>query len=204
MLILPLSFALWIADWVRTARQLGTTVSRWSSLIAELSSRQSARLFRFVLLQALLAALVYSGFRLGHAMGISDPTGRNIADGKSFTWQELWIMVTTYSTNAALPLQAFYGVAGWLIALNLAHLARSQLLIRILTLPVVVIIALCALAGIGIGVIGLMVLSLATWLHHPGYNVGMVSLYAAWVVILIGIAVTLPACITDAEHVYQQ
>lgn len=44
--------------------------------------------------------------------------------------------VTTYSTTAKLPYQASFGVMGWLIALNIAHVARSRLLIRILTLPV--------------------------------------------------------------------
>ena len=45
-------------------------------------------------------------------MGVSDAAGRNIADGSSFTWTQLWMTVTTYSTTAKLPYQASFGVMG--------------------------------------------------------------------------------------------
>lgn len=112
--------------------------------------------------------------------------------------------VTTYSTTAKLPYQASFGVMGWLIALNIAHVARSRLLIRILTLPVNLLAILAVIAGILIGLIGLMVLCLATWMHSPGYNVGMVSLYAAWVVILWGAVAVLLECVSKAEQIYNQ
>lgn len=63
---------------------------------------------------------------------------------------------------------------------------------------------LAVIAGILIGLIGLMVLCLATWMHSPGYNVGMVSLYAAWVVILWGAAAVLLECVSKAEQIYNQ
>lgn len=112
--------------------------------------------------------------------------------------------VTTYSTTAKLPYQASFWVMGCLIALNIAHVARSRLLIRILTLPVNLLAILAVIAGILIGLIGLMVLCLATWMHSPGYNVGMVSLYAAWVVILWGAAAVLLECVSKAEQLYNQ
>ena len=81
---------------------------------------------------------------------------------------------------------------------------HARLLVRILTMPAPLIVILAALSGLGIGIVGLMVLSLATWMHSPGYNVGMVSLYAAWVIILWGIAATLPTCMSQAEQIYNQ
>ena len=70
--------------------------------------------------------------------------------------------------------------------------------------PVNLLAILAVIAGILIGLIGLMVLCLATWMHSPGYNVGMVSLYAAWVVILWGAAAVLLECVSKAEQIYNQ
>ena len=187
IILLPLVFALQIAEWWKTGQQLRIGVRNVG-----------------VLLQSLLVALVYSCFTLAHAMGVSDAAGRNIADGSSFTWTQLWMTITTYSTTAGLPYQASLGAMGWLIALNITHATRTRLLVRILTMPVPLIVILAALSGLGIGIVGLMVLSLATWMHSPGYNVGMVSLYAAWVIILWGIAATLPTCVSQAEQIYNQ
>jgi membrane protein len=204
LIFAPLMFALQIAEWVKTGQHLGVGLRVVGETAAMLARRRPVRLVMFALLQSLLVALVYSGFTLAHAMGVSDAAGRNIADGSSFTWTQLWMTVTTYSTTAKLPYQASLGVMGWLIALNIAHVAHSRLLIRILTLPAPLIVILAALSGLGIGIVGLMVLSLATWMHSPGYNVGMVSLYAAWVIILWGIAATLPTCVSQAEQIYNQ
>lgn len=204
ILILPLNIALWVADWWTAGRRLGTGVRRLSEAGAALSRQRPVRLLCFALAQSLLAALVYSGFRLAHAMSVPDAAGTTIADGRTFTWVELWTAVTTYSSSAALPLQAFLGTVGWLLALNLAHVARSRLLVRVLTCPMYPVMALCALAGLGIGAVGLIVLSLATWMHNPQYNVGMVTLYAAWVIILWGGSVVLPTCVSQAEEVYGQ
>lgn len=204
ILILPLSLALWVADWWAAGQRLGTGVRRLSEAGAALSRQRPVRLLCFALVQSLLAALVYSGFRLAHAMSVPDAAGTTIADGRTFTWVELWAAVTTYSSSASLPLQAFLGTVGWLLALNLAHVARSRLLVRVLTCPMYPVMALCALAGLGIGAVGLIVLSLATWMHSPHYNVGMVTLYAAWVIILWGGAVVLPTCVSQAEEVYGQ
>ncbi len=204
LIFAPLMFALQIAEWVKTGQHLGVGLRVVGETAAMLARRRPVRLVMFALLQSLLVALVYSGFTLAHAMGVSDAAGRNIADGSSFTWTQLWMTVTTYSTTAKLPYQASLGVMGWLIALNIAHVARSRLLIRILTLLVNLLATLAVIAGILIGLVGLMVLCLATWMHSPGYNVGMVSLYAAWVVILWGGAAVLLECVSKAEQIYNQ
>ena len=204
MILAPLMITLQIAEWWRAGQQLRVGVQNVRETAAVLARRRPVRLVVFALLQSLLVALVYSSFTLAHAMGVSDAAGRNIADGSSFTWTQLWMTITTYSTTAGLPYQASLGAMGWLIALNITHVARSRLLVRFLTLPVPLIVILAALFGLGIGIVGLMVLSLATWMHSPGYNVGMVSLYAAWVIILWGIATVLPACVSQAEQIYSQ
>lgn len=204
IILLPLVFALQIAEWWKTGQQLRIGVRNVGETAAVLAHRRPVRLILFVLLQSLLVALVYSCFTLADAMGVSDAAGRNIADGSSFTWTQLWMTITTYSTTAGLPYQASLGAMGWLIALNITHATRTRLLVRILTMPVPLIVILAALSGLGIGIVGLMVLSLATWMHSPGYNVGMVSLYAAWVIILWGIAATLPTCVSQAEQIYNQ
>ncbi|CAM3051834.1 hypothetical protein ACSL103130_10860 [Actinomyces slackii] len=204
MILLPLNVALQIADWWKMGQRLGAGMRNVRETAAVLARRRPVRLVVFALLQSLLAALVYSAFTLAHAMDVSDTAGRSISDGSSFTWTQLWMTITTYSTTAELPHRAFLGAMGWLIALNIAHLARSRLVVRILTMPVDLIAALAWGSGLAIGVVGLMVLSLATWMHSPGYNVGMVSLYAAWVIILWGIAVVLPECVIQADQLYSQ
>lgn len=202
MILAPLMIALQIAEWWKTGQQLGAGVRNVREAAAALARQRPVRLVVFALLQSLLVALVYSGFTPAHAMGVSDAAGRNIADGSSFTWTQLWMTITTYSTTAGLPYQASLGAMGWLIALNITHVARSRLVVRLLTLPVPLIVILAALSGLGIGIVGLIVLSLATWMHSPGYNVGMVSLYAAWVIILWGAAAVFPACVSQAEQIY--
>lgn len=204
IVFLPLIVALQITEWWRVGQQLGAGARNVRETAAALARRRPVRLVVFALLQSLLVALVYSGFTLAHAMGVSDAAGRSISDGISFTWTQLWMTITTYSTTARLPNQASLGATGWLIALNITHAARTRLLVRILTTPVTLIVILAGISGLGIGVVGLMVLSLATWMHSPGYNVGMVSLYAAWVIILWGIATVLPACVSQAEQIYNQ
>lgn len=203
VILLPLIVTLKIAEWWKMGQQLGTGVRNVRETAAALARRRPVRLVVFALLQSMLVALVYSGFTLAHSMGVSDAAGRNISDGSSFTWTQLWMTITTYSTTAELPRQASLGAMGWLIALNIAHVTRAQLLVRILTMPVILIVILAGLSGLSIGVVGLMVLSLA-WTHSPGYNMGMVSLYAAWVIILWGIAAVLPACVSRAEQIYNQ
>jgi membrane protein len=203
IILLPLVFALQIAEWWKTGQQLRIGMRNVTETAAVLARRRPLRLILFILLQSLLVALVYSCFTLAHAMGVSDAAGRNIADGSSFTWTQLWMTITTYSTTAELPYQASLGAMGWLIALNITHVARTRLLVRILTMPAPLIVILAALSGLGIGIVGLIVLSLA-WMHSPGYNVGMVSLYAAWVIILWGIAAALPACVSQAEQIYNE
>ena len=101
--------ALQIAEWVKTGQHLGVGMRVVGESAAILARRRPVRLVMFALLQSLLVALVYSGFTLAHAMGVSDAAGRNIADGSSFTWTQLWMTVTTYSTTAKLPCQASFG-----------------------------------------------------------------------------------------------
>lgn len=204
LLFVPITIALWIADWVRTLLQVGGGISHLGNAALKARRLPAVKIASLVLLQGFLAAIVYASFRLAIAMSITDSAGRNIADGKSFTWSELWIYLTTYSAKDQLPIQAFWIAVGWLAALNFAHLVRSRLLVGVLKAPVVPLVGLSALAAIGIGVIGLMVLALAEGFHDPSYNLGMVSLYAFWVMLLGGIAITLPAITSTAADVFRR
>ena len=85
LIFAPLMFALQIAEWVKTGQHLGVGLRVVGETAAMLARRRPVRLVMFALLQSLLVALVYSGFTLAHAMGVSDAAGRNIADGSSFT-----------------------------------------------------------------------------------------------------------------------
>lgn len=207
LLVLSFSLILFAAEWIKAARVAGEKTQKiikmMMSELRNLKASKVIRLLLFICSQALLLALIYSSFRLAHAMGVSDSSGRNIADGKSFTWQELWMAVTEYSFSAELPIQASCVAAGWILALNLAHLIDSRSLIRVVDFLSIVAASLCILGATLIGLIGVMVLSLATWMHHPAYNIGMVSLYAAWVVLLAGIATTLFSCAGRAAEIYK-
>lgn len=207
LLLAPLMIMLWVADWLRalaaTREVMANGSRRTLSIWNGLTGRRAFKLVAFTLSQATALAIVYAAFRLAAAMNVRDAAGRNIADGKSFTWQELWTNVTTYSSEHPVAVQAFWLTLGWLLAFNLAHLARSDILIGLVRLPATVLAPLCALAMLGIGVVGFMVWSLATWMESPGYNIGMVFLYAAWVAILGGGAIMMWVLPTQAVEIYR-
>lgn len=190
LLLLPINFVFWLGDWFRalqTARNALVLAHQSGKTVRDSVSNQIlVKWAIYLIMQAALAAIVYSSFRLAGAMMVRDSMGRNIADGKSFTWSELWFNFTRYDGIDPLAVQAFWFTIGWLIAVNFAHLVKSKLLIQITRWPSTLIAALCGLGAVAIGAVGLMVLSLATWMNSPEYNIGMVSLYAFWVLLLGG------------------
>lgn len=206
LMFMPIVILLWIGEWIRTLQQVGTGLQhagrQVSSLGEKLRAQFLARAVWFAVTQGAFTAFVFASFRLVAAMTIPDGSGLNIASGKSFRWAELWINLTTYSSADQRSLQAFWIAVGWILALNVANLTPSRVLATIVKLPVLPVAALCTFAAIGIGVVGLMVLSLATWLHNPGYNIEMVSLYVFWVVLLLGVAGTLGRIPSQAEAIY--
>lgn len=203
LVLLPITLALWVADWISTARRVGrgagSALRRGEQVWQGQKVRPAIRGAGWLLLQGTLTAVIYSSFRLARAMSIPDANGRNIADGKSFTWSELWLNLTVYSAEDPIALKAFWITVGWMLAYTFAQLVPGRLLAQILFLPLFLVIPLAALAAIGIGVTGLMVLSLATWMDSPGYNVEMVSLYAFWTIFLASIAMLFPLMRSLAE-----
>lgn len=208
LVLLPFAIALSIAQWIRT----GAEVARISQQAARgihgwlnrMGSRLGVRVIGMVLSQALAVASVYALFRLVYAMGIADSSGYSIADGRSFGWQELWVNLVTYSGESQLAVDATLIAIGWVLAVDIAAVFGMNLVLSILGIVRYPITWLGALAAIGIGIVGLMVLSLATWMHNPGYNIEMVSLYACWVILLIGMILGTNLSIRRAEAAFQR
>ena len=203
LLFVPITLALWLAEWFKTGQQVRRGAINVAQRVRQFwDTRPLLRVFGYIFWQGAIAAFVYASFRLGQAMAVPDATGRNIADGKSFTWSELWGNLTDYSAGDQLALKAFWLTIGYVVAINVAYLAGSRLLVRIVQAPVPITSMLAFGAAALIGVVGLMVLSLATWMNSPGYNIEMVALYAFWVVLLAGFAISANAIVTMAGKIY--
>lgn len=204
LILVPMTLVIFVIDWAKSAASSTPSVGAGYE---ERSFRRNVRekpivFVVFVLVEGALVALIHSGFRLWRAMTIADASGRNIADGKSFTWGELWTNLTHYTDSDELAMKALWITVGWLLVLNLANLFGIRFLSKLLTLPMLPIVYLSAFAALGIGAVGLMVLANATVFEAPGYNVEMVSLYAFWVLILGGIGVTVPIVTGLADGFY--
>lgn len=195
LVLLPLMVALGILEWLRTGRAVQIAAGRAAvgiaNYFASLWRNRRAKWVALILTQAGVMATVSGAFRLAFAMSVDDPSGRDIASGRSFTWSELWVNVVSYSGDVTLAVNAALIAFGWVLAVNVAVLSRSDPLLTIVTILRWPVVAVATVAGLGIGLIGLLVLSLATWMNSPGYNVEMVSLYAIWVVLLGGLSLAL-------------
>jgi hypothetical protein len=185
LVLAPFIIALAIAEWAAAARAIARGTASVRRIGEQLAELRPTRLVLLTVGQAVVVAAVYSGFRLSAAMSQPLPNGRNIADGSSFTWEQLWGHVTTYTTAEPLPVQAALVAVGWVLGIDVAVAFRMPVVAATLGVvgrPVGVLSLICAVL---VGVLGLMVLSLATWMAAAGYNVEMVSLYAVWFAILI-------------------
>lgn len=192
LVLTPILSALAILAWWNLGRSVAALRhSRWPA-IGPLSIAGVA------ISQAFLVATTYSAGRLISAMGIDDASGFSIADGRSFNWAELWLNLATYSRDSEIAVNLVLFAIGWALALDFAALFGIVQLHTILAMVRWPLTLLAALAAIGIGLVGLMVLSLATWMDDPQYNIEMVTLYAMWVVILVAFIVGLRVSISGS------
>lgn len=188
LLLLPLAAALAVAEWLRFAaavRRLATSARTGASLaIGSAMGHTVGKITVLTLAEAAVVATVYGSFRLAYAMSVPDSSGHSISSGRSFTWSELWVNIVTYNTDVDLAVNAALIALGWALAVDVCMIFRMGLPLAILTFVKWPVGGLAIFGAVGIGVVGLLVLSLATWMHNPQYNLEMVSLYAAWVVLL--------------------
>lgn len=156
--------------------------------------------------ETLLVACTYSLFRLITAMTRPGAGGRTIADGRTFTWQELWENLTTYYIDQPLTLQATAIAAAWIFAVNLAAMFHQRWAYRLLTILVRPLLVLLVLGAAFLTLIGLCVWALAGPLGNPHYNMEMLSLYVFWVVLLLGemMGLFLITATADAIYVFEQ
>lgn len=207
LVLTPFLVAFGIAQWVTFARhaaKVARTVARVTSgEVKGVLRRTWASVLWLGVMQATLIAATYSLFRLVYAMGIDDSAGRNIADGKSFTFSELWVNLTTYSNESTLSVQAALLALGWVLAFDLSALVRNKVARNVLMFPAAAVAIVAVGGAVLIGLVGLMVLSLATWMNAPGYNIGMVSLYAMWVILLVLISSTIWGSFSQASRTFR-
>ncbi|GAB3170804.1 hypothetical protein GCM10027059_37860 [Myceligenerans halotolerans] len=185
LVLAPFVVALAVAEWVKTARAIGRGAVSVGRIADRIAALRPTRLALLTVGQALVVAAVYSGFRLSVAMSQPLPNGRNIADGSSFTWEQLWSHATTYTAAEPLPVQAALVAVGWVLGIDVAVAFRMRVVaatLGVVCRPAGVLSLLCAVV---VGAVGLVVLSLATGSATAGYTVEMVSLYAVWFAILI-------------------
>ena len=188
LLLLPLALAIAVAEWIRFGRAVGrmaASAGRNVSRAVDAGMRHTvARVAILTLAEAAVVATVYGVVRLAWAMSVPNSTGYSISSGRAFTWSELWVNIVTYDTEVDFAVNAALVALGWALAINVCVIFRMQVplaVLRIVRWPLGIV---AVVGAVGIGFIGLLVLSLATWMHHPQYDIEMVSLYAAWVVLL--------------------
>lgn len=208
LVLLPLQLAFSLMDWLnfikKTRERIGNAADQTLRHWKHLRQAPPFRLIAHVLAQGALLACTYSAFRLAHGMSIDNIQGRSIADGRSFTWHELWTNCTTYDGAAPLAIKALQFTAGCLIVINSAYALDLTALKSASRKVCAVLLALALGGGAIIFLVGLMVLCLATVMHHPDYNVEMVSLYALWVLFLWGGAGALRLLLSTCEAVYRR
>lgn len=156
--------------------------------------------------ETLTIACTYSIARLITAMMREDGTGRTIADGRTFTSGELWANLTTYYTDESLALKATLIAALWIVLVNLAAMFHLRWAYRLLTIAVRPVMVLLMFAAIVIAIAGFAVWALAGPMENPNYNMGMVSLYVFWVVLLLAatVGISLTASIGDAIYALEE
>lgn len=197
---IPAMLVIWLADWAKAVSGAAqTSIHFWGWL----KSQRLSKLAFYIFLHAVLIATVYSAFRLIAAMMKPNAAGVTIADGRSFSWQEVWISISTFSASDALSIQALYTAVGILLAFNVAHVIGASWLAHLIALPVALLIWLGRAVVAFVIIAGFCVWSLATWLHNPKYSIDMVYLYVMWLVLLIGFALAAALTAELAEDMYQ-
>lgn len=208
MILLPFSLTFFLMDWLnfikKTREMVGNAADQTHRLWEHARQVPLFRAITHLLAQGTLLACTYSAFRLAHGMSIDNIQGRSIADGRTFTWHELWTNCTSYDTTSPLAIKALQFTAGCLIVINSAYALDLTALKSVSRKVCAVLLALALGGGAIIFLVGLMVLCLATVMHHPDYNVEMVSLYALWVLFLWGGAGALRLLLSTCEAVYRR
>lgn len=206
LILLPFSLTFFLMDWLnfikKTREMVGNAADQTHRLWEHARQVPLFRAITHLLAQGTLLACTYSAFRLAHGMSIDNIQGRSIADGRTFTWHELWTNCTSYDTTSPLAVKALQFTAGYLIVINTAYALDLKALKSISNAACTALTVLAVLLGALIGLAGLPVLFLATFMHDPRYNIEMVSLYALWVIFLWGGAGALQLLLSTCQSVY--